>query len=256
VPSPIICFGQQPCGIFPRRFLYAKIMTARRLQSELGGEIVFFCHDADHDPRETMTILRDRRSGQEQRINFSFANKLQREFSPLFAKRIVPDWQANTARQLPNLVPQSCVDAFKAVQAENVADFCLEMYRQLGLLDGLRLERSGDPQFRRRACAVDDFFVDVSYEGELVRARLGAEALLLHKGGGSYIKLPLEKFDAAQISPTRDTRLRWMQSVVQCTHYVAGASEVDYLNVDDAPGVQFITRDPISESDRAFFPDE
>jgi hypothetical protein len=47
-----------------------------------------------------------------------------------------------------------------------------------------------------------------------------------------------------------------MQSVVQCTHYVAGASEVDYLNVDDAPGVQFITRDPISESDRAFFPDE
>jgi len=256
VPSPIICFGQQPCGIFPRRFLYAKIMTARRLQSELGGEIVFFCHDADHDPRETMTILRDRRSGQEQRINFSFANKLQREFSPLFAKRIVPDWQANTARQLPNLVPQSCVDAFKAVQAENVADFCLEMYRQLGLLDGLRLERSGDPQFRRRACAVDDFFVDVSYEGELVRARLGAEALLLHKGGGSYIKLPLEKFDAAQISPTRDTRLRWMQSVLQCTHYVAGASEVDYLNVDDAPGVQFITRDPISESDRAFFPDE
>jgi len=231
-------------------------MTARRLQSELGGEIVFFCHDADHDPRETMTILRDRRSGQEQRINFSFANKLQREFSPLFAKRIVPDWQANTARQLPNLVPQSCVDAFKAVQAENVADFCLEMYRQLGLLDGLRLERSGDPQFRRRACAVDDFFVDVSYEGELVRARLGAEALLLHKGGGSYITLPLEKFDAAQISPTRDTRLRWMQSVVQCTHYVAGASEVDYLNVDDAPGVQFITRDPISESDRAFFPDE
>ena len=231
-------------------------MTARRLQSELGGEIVFFCHDADHDPRETMTILRDRRSGQEQRINFSFANKLQREFSPLFAKRIVPHWQANTARQLPNLVPQSCVDAFKAVQAGNVADFCLEMYRQLGLLDGIRLERSGDPQFRRRACAVDDFFVDVSYEGELVRARLGAEALLLHKGGGSYIKLPLEKFDAAQISPTRDTRLRWMQSVVQCTHYVAGASEVDYLNVDDAPGVQFITRDPISESDRAFFPDE
>ena len=62
-------------------------MTARRLQSELGGEIVFFCHDADHDPRETMTILRDRRSGQDQRINFSFANKLQREFSPLFAKR-------------------------------------------------------------------------------------------------------------------------------------------------------------------------
>jgi len=256
VPPPVICFGQQPCGIFPRRFLYAKIKTARRLQSELGGEIVFFCHDSDHDPRETVTILRDQRSEREHRINFSFANKLQREFSPLFAKRVLPGWQANTARQLPNLVPQRCVDAFKAVQAENVADFCLEMYRKLGLLDGVRVERSSDPAFRRRACAVDDFFVDVSYEGELVRARIGANALRLHKGGNSYIELPLEKFNAAQVSPTRDTRLRWMQSVVQCTHYVAGASEVDYLNVAEAPGVQFITRDQISESDRAYFPDE
>ena len=92
-------------------------------------------------------------SGREQRINFSFANKLQREFSPLFAKRVLPEWQANTARQLPNLVPQSCVDEFKAVQAENVADFCLEMYRHLGLLEGMRVKRSGDPEFRRRACA-------------------------------------------------------------------------------------------------------
>ena len=256
VTSPVICFGQQPCGIFPRRFLYAKIQTARRLQSEMGGEIVFFCHDSDHDPRETMTILRDRRGGREHRINFSFANKLQREFSPLFAKRIVPGWQANTARQLPNLVPQRWVDAFKEVRAENVADFCLEMYRRLGLLDGVRVERSGDPELRRRACAVDDFFVDVSYGGELVRARISAGALLLHKGGDSYLELPLEKFDATQVSPTRDTRLRWMQSVVRCTHYVAGASEVEYLNVDDAPGVQFITRDHISESDRAYFPDE
>jgi hypothetical protein len=47
---PVICFGQQPCGFFPRRFLYAKFVTARRLQQEIGGEIVFFYHDADHDP--------------------------------------------------------------------------------------------------------------------------------------------------------------------------------------------------------------
>ena len=78
----------------------------------------------------------------------------------------------------------------------------------------------------------------------------------MHKGGDSYLELPLEKFDATHVSPTRDTRLRWMQSVVRCTHYVAGASEVEYLNVDDAPGVQFITRDHISESDRAYLPDE
>ena len=103
--------------------------------------------------------------------------------------------------------------------------------------------------------AVDDYFVDVMYENELVRARKSPDGLLLHKGGDSYLRLPLQEFDAAQISPTRDTRLRWMQSVVHCTHYVAGASEVKYLNTEEAPGVQFIARDEISESDRAYLPD-
>jgi hypothetical protein len=253
--APIICFGQQPCGIFPRRFLYSKIETARRLQRELGGEIVFFCHDSDHDPRETISILRDLRSGEDTRLNFRFANKLQKQFSPLFAKRVLPAWQATIARQLPNLVPAELVESFKKIEAENVADFCLEMYRHLGLLEGLRVMRSGDPEFRRRAVAVDDYFVDVNYEGELVRARISPDALLLHKGGGSFLKLPLSQHDATQISPTRDTRLRWMQSVIGCTHYVAGASEVKYLNTEDAPGVQFVTRGEISESDRAYLPD-
>jgi hypothetical protein len=252
---PIICFGQQPCGIFPRRFLYSKMQTARRLRREIGGEIVFFYHDSDHDPRETISILRDLRSDRETRLNFKFANKLQREFSPLFAKRVLKEWQEQTARQLPNLVPEALVDCFKRVAAENVADFCLEMYRHLGLLEGLRVMRSGDPELRRRAVAVDDYFVDVTYENELVRSRKSPDGLLLHKGGDSYLKLPLQEYGAAQISPTRDTRLRWMQSVVHCTHYVAGASEVKYLNTEEAPGVQFITRDEISESDRAYLPD-
>ena len=54
--GPVICLGQQPCGFFPRRFLYAKLQTARRVQAEIGGEIVLFLHDSDHDPRETQTI--------------------------------------------------------------------------------------------------------------------------------------------------------------------------------------------------------
>jgi hypothetical protein len=255
VTAPIICFGQQPCGIFPRRFLYSKIQTARRLRREIGGEIVFFYHDSDHDPRETITILRDRRSGREHRFNFQFANKLQKQFSPLFAKRVLPEWQAQTARQLPNFVPLRLVEAFAEVAVDTAADFCLEMYRHLGLLEGLRLMRSGDPELRRRAVAVDDYFVDVRYENELVRARKSSDGLLLHKGGDSYLKLPLQEFDAAQISPTRDTRLRWMQSIVHCTHYVAGASEVKYLKTEEAPGVQFIRRDEIAESDRAYLPD-
>ncbi len=254
VRSPVICFGQQPCGIFPRRFLFSKIETARRLQGEIGGEIVFFYHDSDHDSRETVSILRDRKTGAEQRLNFHLANKLQKQFSPLFAKRVLPAWKKKTARQLPNYVSEPLVEMFQETEAANVADFCLEMYRRLGLLEGVRVMRSGDPEFRRKAIAVDDYYVDVTYEEELVRARLSPEALLLHKGGDAYIKLPLEKHEAGQISPTRDTRLRWMQSVVQCTHYVAGASEIKYLHTEEAPGVEFIARDEIAESDRAYLP--
>src|SRR6185369_4382169 len=66
----------------PRRFLAAKIFTARRLQQEIGGEIVFFLHDSDHDPRETHTTLRDRHAGQPTMLNFAFMNKIQRKWSP------------------------------------------------------------------------------------------------------------------------------------------------------------------------------
>ena len=40
-----------------------------------------------------------------------------------------------------------------------------------------------------------------------------------------------------------------MQSVIQCTHYVAGAGERQYLNEADAPGVTFVTRDEVSDSE-------
>ena len=252
--SPIICFGQQPCGIFPRRFLFAKMQTARRLQQEIGGEIVFFLHDSDHDPRETVTILRESHTGKEQRLNFTFANQLQKYFSPLFAKRVLPESKRKLGAQLPQCVPKPLVEQFNSIEATNVADFCLAMYRATGLIDGMTIARSGDPQFREQACAIDDYFVDVQHEGELVRARRASDSLLLHKGGDCYIHLPLEEHTKAQISPTRDTRLPWMQSVVKCTHYIAGAGEMKYLNRGEAPDVQFVERDYIDESDRAYVP--
>lgn len=252
MPSPVICFGQQPCGFFPRRFLHAKIVTARRLQAEIGGEIVYFCHDSDHDCRETQTILRHRKTGEPQAFNFTFENKLQRKYSPLFLKRIPAGWQANTARQLPNFVDPRWVEAFKQVAATNAADFCLEMYRRMGLLDGVRVVRSGDPAVRRAACAIPDCFVDVPHEGEIVRARLVDGALKLHEGGDHYTTLPPGAFTKEQVSPTRDTRLRWMQSVVHCTHYVCGAGEQAYLNTADAPEITYVPRDPIDRSDEAF----
>jgi hypothetical protein len=250
--TPIICFGQQPCGFFPKRFLVAKIRTARRLQSELGGEIVFFLHDSDHDPRETRTTLRHRTTNQPAQLNFAFENKIQRKFSPLHLKRVPADWPGKTLLQLPNYVGRPLIQAFEKVHALNVADFCLEMYRQLGLLEGIRVARSSDPAFRLAACDVPEFFVDVPYEGEIVRARFANGALTLHEGGDCTLTLPPVEFAKRQISPARDTRLRWMQSVLHCTHYIAGAGEQAYLKQDEAPEIIFVRREEIDRSDEAY----
>jgi hypothetical protein len=250
--SPVICFGQQPCGFFPRRFLYAKIQTARRLQKEIGGEIVFFCHDSDHDPRETKTILRHRKTNEPAQLNFAFENRLQRKFSPQYLKHIPAGWQDKTLLQLPNYVERRLIEIFKNTSAANVADFCLEMYRAMNLLDGIRVVRSSDPAIRRAACDVQEFFVDVPFEGEIVRARHANGALTLHEGGDSYVTLPATAFTKEQISPARDTRLAWMQSVVHCTHYIAGAGEKAYLRPEETPEITFVNRETIERSDEAY----
>jgi hypothetical protein len=274
--APVICFGQQPCGFLPKRFLVAKIQTARRRQAELGGEILFFYHDSDHDPRETKTSLRHRTTGQPAQLNFAFENRLQRKFSPLHLKRIPAGWQDKTVLQLPNYINGSLIEIFKQTTAVNVADFCLEMYRRMGLLAGIRVVRSSDPAIRRAACDVPEFFVDVPYEGEIVRARFsagtpvsdparidnttekhagsetGVPMLTLHEGGDSFVTLPATAFTKEQISPTRDTRLRWMQSVLHCTHYIAGAGEKAYLRPEEAPEITFVDRETIDRADEAY----
>jgi hypothetical protein len=250
--GPVICFGQQPCGIFPRRFLYAKIATARKLQSEMGGKIVFFYHDSDHDPHETQTIVQHRKTGQPATLNFTFENKVQRKYSPLYLKRVVPAWRETALRQLPAYVDAALVEAFRQTKETTVGDFCLEMYRKMGLLEGIEVIRSSDPAFRESACEIEDYFVDVPWEREIVRARRVAEGFELHEGGGSVLKLPGAAFEKKQVSPTRDTRLRWMQSIVRCTHYVCGAGEQAYLHKEEAPDIVFVNRDPIERSDEAY----
>jgi hypothetical protein len=250
--EPIIAFGQQPCGFFPRRFLVAKIQTARRLQAQMGGRIVFFYHDSDHDPRETRTILRHRTTGKPAGLNFVVASKLQRKFSPLYVKRIAAEWHGKTLRQLPNYVEGRLTDLFRKTSAETVADFCLEIYRRMGLLDDIQVARSSDPVLRRRACEVSEFFVDVPYEGEIVRARVRDNELRLHAGGDSFVILPATAFAKEQISPTRDTRLRWMQSVLRGTHYGAGAGEQAYLRQEEATEITFVRRDQIDRPDEAY----
>jgi hypothetical protein len=252
--EPIICLGQQPCGFFPKRFLVSKLATARRLQREIGGRLVFFYHDADHDPRETTTIVRHRHSGAEAHLNFTFANKLQRKYAPLYAKRLVAGWAGNMARQLPNYAPAEWVAAFREAQSTTtVAGFCLAVYRARGLLDGFEVRHSGDPAFRAAAAPVEDCFVDVEWEGELVRARLGEDGRLrLHGGGTHWIELPECRWEKTAVSPTRDSRMAWMQSVIGCTHYIAGASEMDYLDRTAFPEITFIPRDPIGRASEAY----
>jgi len=274
--APVICFGQQPCGFFPKRFLAAKIQTARRLQAEIGGEIVYFCHDSDHDPRETQTVLRHRKTNEPAQLNFAFKNRIQRKFSPLYLKHVATGWQEKTVLQLPNYVGHPLINIFKNVSATTVADFCLEMYRGMGLIEGIRVVRSSDPVVRRAACAVPEYFVDVRYENEIVRARFNAGApvsdpacigsatrkhagldtsdptLTLHEGGDSYVTLPATAFGREQISPARDTRLRWMQSVLHCTHYIAGAGEKAYLHPAETPEITFVNRDAIERADEAW----
>src|SRR6266404_2637010 len=219
--SPIICFGQQPSGFFPKRFLVAKINTARALQKEIGGKLVFFYHDSDADYRETITVMRDRQTGAEARLNFTQENKLQKKFSPLYNKRVPAGWKQEIKKQLPRFVDQGAIDLFMSVDAKAVADFCLEMYSKLGLLEGIEVIRSSDKSFRQKAMNIADGFADVEYEGEIVRAKIEANKLSLHEGGERYTYLPKpDKIEKSQISPAASQRMEWMQSVVHSTHYI------------------------------------
>ena len=154
--------------------------------------------------------------------------------------------------QLPNYVEHPLLELFKQVSAASVSTFCLDMYGRMGLLDGIRVVSSSDPAVRRAACEVPDFFVELPHEGETVRARFLDGTLKLHEGGDAFVTLPSAPFSKEQISPTRDSRLRWMQSVVHCTHYIAGAGEQAYLRKDEAPEITFVVRDTIERSDEAY----
>ena len=141
------------------------------------------------------------------------------------------------------------------LSAPNVADFCLAMYERMGLLEGIRVVRSSDPEFRRAACSVSDFVADVPYEGEIVRARWKDGKLTLFKGGDVSIELPPTEVGKEQISPSRDTRFLWMQSVIGCTHYVCGKTwqSRDICGWMRHPKCKnCVVRDPIDRSDEAY----
>lgn len=254
--EPIICFGQQPCGFFPKRYLIAKINTARKLQEEIGGRIVFFYHDSDADYRETITILEDLKTKEEVRLNFTQENKIQKKFSPLYSKRIPTNWRDEIVRKLPRFVNQKIIEMFKIIKGDTVADFCLEMYIKTGLLEGIEIVRSSDKDFRIKASQLETFYADIPYEGEVVRALMYQDNLRLHTGGGEYLQIQAPaSIDKWQKNAGRDYRFGWMQSVVNCTHYILGAGENAYLKKEDFPDVNFVPREFIEKQDLAYIPD-
>lgn len=231
----------------------AKILTARALQKKIGGDIIFFYHDSDHDFRETITIMRDRQTNIIDRINFEQENKIQKKYSPLYCKRIPAPWQQATARRLRRFVDQPLIDYFTSVQAATVADFCLALYQKMGLLDTITIVRSSDPGVRETADELtDDYFADLPYENEIVRARVQQGRIFLHRGGGQYLDLPAQPIAKKQKNPNREQRFGWMQSVIGCSHYITGRGEGKYLNPKAFPNITFVERDDIADSDLAW----
>ncbi len=266
--EPIICFGQQPNGFLPKRYVIAKVLTARKMQKELGGKIVWFYHDSDSDYRETITIVKDR-EGREERLNYLQENKIQKKFSPLYLKRIPSGWQEEMGRRMHRFVDKEIEELFRSIQAANVADFCLEMYQGMGMLDGIEIVRSSDVAIREKAMDLtDNYFADVSYEGEIVRAKyemltpdpkglgepFGSSTgrLTLHEGGGQFITLPEQSLEKKQKNPSRDNRLLWMQSVVHCTYYIYGAGEAAYMDFTQTPEVLFTQREEIERAEESW----
>lgn len=252
--EPIICFGQQPCGFFPKRFLAAKIRTARELQNKIGGKIIFFYHDSDADYRETITILRDRQTNAEVRLNFTQENKIQKKYSPLYIKRVPAGWKQEILKQLPRFMDPTLIDLFASTEEKTVADFCLKMYEKMGLLDGMEIIKSSSPLFREQALELHgNYFADVNYQGEIVRSQLINGKLQLHEGGGKYFEIPKpEKIEKFQKSAGRDQRFLWMNSIINCSHYIFGEGEKNYLNPADFPSITFVDRQKISQPEQAW----
>jgi hypothetical protein len=158
------------------------------------------------------------------------------------------------------------IEIFKSVNEETVADFCLKMYKKMGLLDGIEVIRSSDKNFRETAKDLTgEYFVDVEFKGEIVRAKITPHpipntqypepntSLSLHEGGDVYTKIPFDgKLSKSQITPTARDRFSWMKSVINCTHYIYGQGEKDYLNFQDFPDVNFIQRDEIDNPEFAW----
>lgn len=216
---------------------------------------MWFCHDSDHDAQETRTRIPSKQHPEGHvDINFTFKNKTQRKYTPLSHKEIsgLEEIRETLLRLAPN-----AIQAFEKVQARTASEFCIEMYTQLGLLEGIEVVRSSDEAFRKQASVWDTeegWYYDTTYNGELVRANLEGKQLRLHKGGGKYQELEeVKELEQERLNPGWKKRFDWMQTAIQATHYVVGRSEKEYLEeVNIKHPAEFIDREEIANSGYAW----
>ena len=143
------------------------------------------------------------------------------------------------------------IDCFRQITAANVADFCLDMYRALGLLEGVRVVRSGDPAFRRAACEITDFFADVPHEGEIVRARFAEGALVSARGRRLYVTLPDTPLPRSKSAPRATPGCAGCNR--SCTaHITLRGRAKAYLHPAEAPDIPFVNREPIDDPHEAY----
>ena len=191
--------------------------------------------------RQTPFLRERTATGREDAFNFQFANKIQKQFSPLYAKRVLPEWHDEDWRaSFRTYVAPELVDHFKEVEVFERRRV-LPRYVYANGIAGRNSRRALQRirSFGARLRRSHDYFVDIPWEGEIVRARYRDGKLLLHKGADRYLELPRANPVRTQISPTRDTRLRWMQSVIRCTHYVAGAERAAVSQRSGRPRGEF-----------------
>jgi len=83
VRDPVICFGQQPCGSSTSASWFQN-RDGQALQQEIGGEIVYFFHDSDHDLSRDPNRAPPPQDRRAVRVQLSFENQTQRKYSPLY----------------------------------------------------------------------------------------------------------------------------------------------------------------------------
>jgi len=77
------------------------------------------------------------------------------------------------------------------------------MYQKMGVIDaGIEIVRSGSPAFRQVAAELDkDYFADVEYQGELVRAQMLDGRLQLHEAEVNIPFCPNKKLQNCKSRP-------------------------------------------------------